>query len=155
MLKKIILIIGLLSLGLFAAQMKLLDQNAKDIVYQVPLKKFQKFICEAKLKDGTVIQFVSVKSMLQVYYHQKYFLDHKLMRSKIAAMYVQDYITGDVLNAKDALFVFGSRLVGPHGDDLIPLKDQNSAKLFELKYGGSRILPYSKMTVGLIKYLDM
>lgn len=155
MLKKIILIISLLSFGLLASPMKLLNQNAKDVVYQIPLKKFQKFICEAKLKDGTVIQFVSVKAMLQVYYHQKYFLDHKLMRSNIADMYVQDFITGDVLNAKDALFVFGSKLVGPHGDDLIPLKNQSNAKLFELKYGGTRILPYSKMTVGLIKYLDM
>jgi len=155
MLKKIILIIGLLSFGLLASPIKLLDQNAKDIVYQIPLKKFQKFICEAKLKDGTVIQFVSVKSMLQVYYHQKYFLDHKLIRSNIADMYVQDFMTGDVLNAKDALFVFGSRLVGPHGDDLIPLKNQSHVKLFKLEYGGTKILSYSKISLGLIRYLDM
>ena len=153
--KKIILIIGLLSFGLLASPMKLLNQNAKDIVYQIPLKKFQKFICEAKLKDGTAIQFISVKSMLQVYYHQKYFSDHKLIRSKIVDMYVQDFISGDVLNAKDALFVFGSRLVGPHGDDLIPLRNQSSVKLFKLEYGGTKVLLFHNISLGLIHYLDM
>ncbi len=153
--KKFILILTMLSLGLFATQIKLLDQNASDLAYQLPLKKYPKFLCEATLENGKTIQFVSVKAMMQVYFHPKYFIKHKFMDSKIKKIYVQDFLTGDKIDAKKALYVFGSRVKGPHGDDLIPLKDENSVKLFKIKYKGTKTLPFEKLTVGLIRYLDM
>ncbi len=153
--KKILLIISLLTVTVFAGGITLMHPNAKDMVYQIPLKKFQKFICEAKLKDGKVVQFVSVKSMLQVYFHQKYFMDHKLIKAHIQDMYVQDFLTGDLVNAKDAVFVFGSNQTGPHGDDLIPLKNIDMAKLFKIKHGGTKILTFKQITLGLVRYLDM
>ncbi len=153
--KKILVIITLLTVVVFAGGIKLIHQDTKDMVYQLPLKKFQKFISEAKLKDGRVVQFISVKSMLQVYFHQKYFIDHKLIKTNISDMYVQDYLTGDIVNAKKAVYVFGSNLPGPHGDDLIPLKNRDMAELFKIKYGGTKVIKFSKLTVGLVRYLDM
>lgn len=153
--KKFILIIALLSFGLIAGQIKLRNEHAIDPVYNLPLKNYKKFICEATLKNGKVIQFVSVKSMMQVFYHQGYFIDHKYIDSNIKNMYVQDFLTGEKLDAKKALYVFGSRIIGPHGDDLVPLKDEASVKIFAIKYKGTKTLPYKKITVGLIKYLDM
>ncbi len=126
-----------------------------DMVYNLDLKKYPKFLCEAKLKNGKVVQFVSVKAMMQVYFHQDYFKKRKLLEANIDKMYVKDYLDGTKIEASKALYMFGSRLVGPHGDDLIPLKNQESAKLFKIKYGGTKLLPYSKITVGLIRYLDM
>jgi hypothetical protein len=126
-----------------------------DMVYSLDLKKYPKFLCEAKLKNGKVVQFVSVKAMMQVYFHQDYFKKRKLLEANIDKMYVKDYLDGTKIEASKALYMFGSRLVGPHGDDLIPLKNQESAKLFKIKYGGTKLLPYSKITVGLIRYLDM
>lgn len=153
--KKLLLVISFITVSVFGGGIKLIHQDTQDMVYQLPLKKFQKFICEAKLNDGRVVQFVSVKSMLQVYYHQKYFIDHKLIKTNIQSMYVQDFLTGDVVNAKDAVYVFGSNQTGPHGDDLIPLKNMDMAKLFKIKSGGTKILKFSKITLGLIRYLDM
>ena len=126
-----------------------------DIVYSLDLKKYPKFLTEAKLKNGKSIKFVSVKAMMQVYLHQDYFLKRKLIEDKIDKMYVYDYLDGTKIDATKALYMFGSRLVGPHGDDLIPLKNEANAKLFRLKYGGTKLLPYEKISVGLIKYLDM
>jgi hypothetical protein len=154
-LKKILLIISLVTLSMFAGGIKLIHQDTQDMVYQLPLKKFQKFICEAKLDDGRVVQFVSVKSMLQVYFHQKYFLDHKLIKKGIQSMYVQDFLTGDMVNAKDAVYMFGSNQAGPHGDDLIPFKNIDMAKIFKIKSGGTRILTFKQLDVGLVRYLDM
>jgi LPS O-antigen subunit length determinant protein (WzzB/FepE family) len=126
-----------------------------DMVYNLDLKKYPKFLCEAKLKNGKVVQFVSVKAMMQVYFHQDYFKKRKLLEANIDKMYVKDYLDGSKIEASKALYMFGSRLVGPHGDDLIPLKNQESAKLFKIKYGGTKLLPFSKITKGLIRYLDM
>ena len=153
--KKFILIITVLALSLFAGQIKLLNKNAIDPVYQLSLKKYPAFLCEATLENGKTVQFVSVKSMLQVYYHQQYFIYNKFIDSNIKDMFVQDYITGKKINAKKALYVFGSKLIGPHGDDLIPLKDQASVKIFSIKFGGTRTMKFSKMSAGLIKYLDI
>ncbi len=153
--KKFILVICLVSVSVFSAGIKLLDNNASDFAYQIPLKKYPKFLCEATLENGKVVQFVSVKAMMQVYFHQEYFLKHKFLDSKIKDIYIQDYLNGTKKDAKRSVYVFGSRVAGPHGDDLIPFKDSYSANLFKIKYGGTRVMPFEKVTIGLIRYLDM
>jgi len=152
--KKFLLIIGLLS-SLFSQEIKLTDSNATDIVYQLDLKKYPKFLCEAVLKNGKKVQFISVKAMMQVYFHQDYFKKHKLLDDDIKDLYVQDYLDGERINAKNALYMFGSKVVGPHGDDLIPLKNKTNADLFKLKYGGTKLLPFERLSKGLMRYLDM
>lgn len=153
--KKFILVVFLLAVSLFGNGIKILDDKAVDIVYQIPLKKYPNFICEATLENGKVVQFVSVKAMLQVYFHQDYFLRHKLIDAKIKDIYIQDYLNKTKKDARRAIYVFGSHVPGPHGDDLIPFKDTYSADLFKMKYGGTKILPFEKITIGLVRYLDM
>jgi nitrous oxide reductase accessory protein NosL len=153
--KKLALLIFLLSGLLLAGEIRLLDQNASDPAYQMPLKKYPKWICEAKLKNGKTIQFISVKSMMQIYQNQDYFKKHKLLDADIDAIYIQDFISGNRVDAAKAVYVFGSRIAGPHGDDLIPFASEDNAKLFMMKNGGTKILPFKKLSKGLIRYLDM
>ncbi len=153
--KKLFLTLFLLFSVGFAGEIKLIDNNATDPVYILPLKKYPKWLCEAKLKSGKTIQFASVKSMMTVYFHQPYFIKHKFLDSNITNLYVQDYLTGKKIDAKNAQYVFGSRIVGPHGDDLIPFENPINAKLFIIKNGGTKVLPFSKISKGLIRYLDM
>ncbi len=152
---KILLLLILLLGSLFSSEITLIDQNATDPVYILPLKKYPKFLCEAELKNGKKVQFVSVKAMMQVYQHQDYFKRHKLLEDDIKSIYVQDYLSGKRIPAQKAVYVFGSRLTGPHGDDLIPLENEEKAKIFMLRYGGTKILPFEKLSKGLIRYLDM
>ena len=139
----------------FNTKILLLDQNATDPVYILPLKQYKKWLCEAELKNKKKVQFVSVKSMMQVYYHQEYFIKHHLLPTGIKTMYVQDFISGQRVDATKAVYVFGSRITGPHGDDLIPFASEENAKLFMMKNGGTKILPFKKLNKGLIRYLDM
>ncbi len=153
--KKYLFIIVLLSIGLFAEKMPLINENTIDMVYQVPLKKFKRFVCEAKLENGQIVQFASVKSMMLVYYHQKHFLKVKLISAKIKHMFVQDFLTGNIVRAKKAVYIFGSNLVQPKGADVIPCKNMNSAKLFESKYGGVKILKFKDLSLKFIRFLDI
>jgi len=139
----------------FNTKVILLEQNATDPVYILPLKQYQKWLCEAELKNRKKVQFVSVKSMMQVYFHQPYFIKHGLLPSGIKTLYVQDFLNGEKVEASKAVYLFGSRIVGPHGDDLIPFASQENAKLFMMKHGGTKILPFEKLSKGLIRYLDM
>ncbi len=130
-------------------------QEKLDPVFSIPMDKYPKWHCEAVLKNGHTETFISVKSMMQVYLHQEYFLKRNLLKDKIDKIYVKDYLTGEKVNAKQAVYVFGSRIEGPHGDDLIPFSTETNAKLFMMKHGGTKLLPYSKITTGLLRYLDM
>ncbi len=126
-----------------------------DPAYNMPIDMKSKLLCEATLKNGKTAYFISVKSMMMVYLHQDYFLKRKLIEDRLDKLYVHDYLSGEKIEAPKAVYVFGSRVIGPHGDDLIPLANEEKAKLFELKYGGHKILPYTRIDQGLIRYLDM
>ena len=130
-------------------------QQKLDPMFSIPLDKYPKWHCEAILKNGHNATFISVKSMMQVYLHQAYFLKHNLLEDKIEKIYIKDYLTGEKSDAKRAVYVFGSRVVGPHGDDLIPFASEANAKLFMMKNGGTKLLPYAKITIALLRYLDM
>jgi nitrous oxide reductase accessory protein NosL len=152
----VLLIIGMVSAeSTFKGKIILLDQNATDLVYQLPLKKYPKWVCEAELINKQKMQFVSVKAMMQVYQHQEYFLKRNLIPAKIKTLYVQDYLNGERVEASKAVYLFGSKVVGPHGDDLIPFISPQNAEPFKLKHGGTKILPFERLTKGLIRYLDM
>ena len=153
--KKTILFLMISLSPLLARDIVPLDKNATDLVYMLPLKKFPKWICEAELKNGKKVQFASVKSMMQLFFHQDHFKKRKLVDDDVKTIYVQDFISGRRLEANKAVYLFGSHLIGPHGDDLIPFESEENAKLFMLKNGGTKILPYKKLSKGLIKYLDM
>lgn len=156
--KKLLLITILASLTIFAKDTNITNDfnpQITDMVYQLELKKYPKFLCEAKLKNGKTQKFVSVKSMMLVYTHQDYFKKHKLLEDSIDKIYVYDYLDSSKIEAQKAQYMFGSNVAGPHGDDLIPLKSQANVKLFKLKYGGTKLLPFTKITKGLLRYLDM
>ncbi len=152
---KILLSVIIFCTTILANEIKLIDKNATDPIYILPLKKYPKWLCEAELKNGKKVQFVSVKSMMQVYQHQDYFQRHKFIDDNISKIFIQDFISGRKVDATKAIYLFGSRLVGPHGDDLIPFENKNNAKIFMMKNGGTKILPFTRLKKGLIKYLDM
>ena len=152
---KKLLILALISYGLYAGEIKVTDQNATDAVYILPLKKYPKWLTEAELANGKKVQFVSVKSMMTVYQHQTYFKKHKFIDANITKISVQDFTSGRKVDAKKAVYIFGSKVIGPHGDDLIPFENIDNAKLFMFKNGGTKILRFNKLTKGLIRYLDM
>jgi len=157
--RKIVFLVLILSLNIFAEDINITIQKEPqklDPVYKLDLKKYPKFSTELILKNGKKIEFASVKSMMNFYFHpEKYPKYGVKSRTEIDKMFVKDYLTGKKIDAKDAFYVFGSRLVGPHGDDLIPLSSKTQADLFVKKYGGSRVMRIDKFTFGLIKYLDM
>jgi nitrous oxide reductase accessory protein NosL len=141
--------------GPFTGKILQLQTKAVDPAYEIPLDKYPKWLCEATLKNGKKAQFISVKAMMQVYFHQEHFKKYKLLEDDIQTMYVQDFISGQKVEATKAVYLFGSRITGPHGDDLIPFSSEENAKLFMMKNGGTKILPYARITKGLIRYLDM
>ena len=135
-------------------------QGKRDPVYLLEIDKHPKFAAEMKLKNGKTLRFASVKSMMNFYYHPEKYPGYGVgpEGKEIDRLIVQDYLDGTKVPAEKAWYVFGSRLVGPHGDDLIPLASKTRADLFVRRYGGTKIMDYKELRskgFGLIKYLDM
>ncbi len=130
--------------------------NRLDPVYQLKVDDYPKFHTEMVLKNGKKIRFCCVKSMMHFYFTPYRYPEYGIKKSsEIDKMFVKDYLDGTKVDAKKAWYVFGSRLVGPHGDDLIPLSSKTRAELFVKRYGGTRIMPFEKLSAGLVRYLDM
>ncbi len=132
--------------------------NATDPIYGLKIDKYPKFEADVILKSGKKIRFCCVKSMLHFYYKPWHFPEYGVKDpSQIQKMVVRDYLDATTVDAKHAWYVFGSRVVGPHGDDLIPLATRTKAELFVKRFGGSKIMDFKEVLskkYGLIKFLD-
>jgi len=134
-------------------------RSSRDPVYLLEIDKHPKFAAEMELKNGKKIRFASVKSMMNFFYHPEKYPGYGVgpRGKEIGELYVRDYLSGELVPAEKAWYVFGSRLVGPHGDDLIPLGSKTRA-VFVQRYGGTKVMDYKELRskgFGLIKYLDM
>ncbi len=130
--------------------------NLLDPVYKIKVDDYPKFATEMVLKNGKKIRFCSVKAMMHFFFGPYRYPEYGVKSSdEIDKIYVKDYLDGKEIDAKKAWYVFGSRLVGPHGDDLIPLASKARAELFVKRYGGTRIMPFEKLSAALVRYLDM
>jgi nitrous oxide reductase accessory protein NosL len=155
--------IALLALPLFAAVEALPEKAANpeglDPTYLIKVDKYPKFEADIVLKDGRLIRFCCPKSMFHFYFKPYHFPEYKVQNADaIDRLVVRDYLDGALVDAKKAWYVFGSRLSGPHGDDLIPLATKTRAELFVKRYGGSRIMDFDTVQAkgyGLIKFLDL
>jgi nitrous oxide reductase accessory protein NosL len=152
-----LLFIALSALALYGSESGWGDTpNKLDPVYQLSVDKYPKFQAEMVLKNGKKIRFCCVKSMLHFFFSPYRYPEYGVKDSgQIDRMYVKDYLDGSSIDAKKAWYVFGSRLVGPHGDDLIPLSSKTRAELFVKRYGGTRVMEFGKLSAGLVRYLDM
>ncbi len=169
---KKILVFVLTALFLIAAENnatgKKLDTNVTKIntapknidpVYGLDVTKHPKFQAKIVLANGKEILFCCPKAMFDLYFRPFNFPEYNIKEEKdFKQLLVKDYISGQWIDAKKALYVFGSRLQGPKGDDLIPVRNKDVLNVYMLKYGGSRVLTFpdiKKRGFGLIKFLDM
>lgn len=70
-----------------------------------------------------------------------------------AELYVTDYASGEILQAQDAFYVFGSVLQSARGDDLITFARLRDAQDFMREKKGHKILQFREISAKLIDYL--
>jgi nitrous oxide reductase accessory protein NosL len=69
-------------------------------------------------------------------------------------MSVSDYYTLEEVPAKEAIYVLGSNVFGPMGNELIPFKSKKSAKTFMQEHNGKAILMFDEITDKMVMALD-
>ncbi len=126
-------------------QKPLIPKDARCKVCGMFVAKYPKWTTTIKEVDGKILYFDGVKDMM------KYYFDN---REKFNQILVNDYYTLTPIIAQDAIFVIGSNIYGPMGDELIAFKTKKDAKNFLNEHHGKKIVKFDKITKELVYNLD-
>lgn len=113
--------------------------------------KYPSWISQIKLSDGQVVMFDGAKDMFVYYFAPKQYGGGD---TTVVDLAVKDYYTQEWLDGRKALYVIGSDVYGPMGDELIPFKNQASAVNFLGDHHGKKILPFKDITAELVKSMQ-
>lgn len=104
-------------------------------------------------KDGHAHHFDGAKDMFK-FFHElaKFAPGHK--REDIAGLYVTDFYNLAKVDARKALYVTGSDVLGPMGHELVPLASKEDAADFMKDHKGKRTLEFGQVTGAIAAGLD-
>ncbi len=148
-----------LLIGLWAsfalAQSPLPKPGPKDLcpVCGMLVSKYPHWIATIVYKDGHAHHFDGAKDMFKFWFDPpKYAAGHR--REMMAALWVTDYYNLQPVDAKSALYVIGSDVLGPMGHEFVPLANLADAEEFLKERKGKRILRFDQITKDLPVKLD-
>lgn len=156
--KRIIFLFFILVSSLFSAEIlgKTYEEISKLVQEVCPIKnvdidKHKDWAGYVELKDGSIVALSSSK------YTFAYMLivQKREGQDSVKNIYVTDYKSKKLIDAKTAYYVFGSNIMSVGGDDLIPFSLENDAKEFFQGNKGKQIYRFDRMTENFINYLDM
>jgi nitrous oxide reductase accessory protein NosL len=115
--------------------------------------KFVKWQTQIIFTDGVMVPFDGSKDMFKyilnmVKYEQKHTSDD------IAAIWVKGFDSGKWLDGRKAVYVVGSKVMGPMGKELIPFNNGDTAGKFKTANEGM-IKHFADISMGDIKKLGM
>ena len=107
--------------------------------------KYRHWIAQIVYKDGSYAVFDGPKDMF------KYYLDpgkyHAAKKTAdISGVFVTEYYSTKLMDARKMFYVKGSNIFGPMGDELIPLASEADALEFMRDHKGSGILKFTEVT---------
>ena len=115
--------------------------------------KYPDFVAQIIFTDNTYAVFDGAKDMFKYYLNLKKYSATK-KPSDIAAVYVTDYYSMQLIDGRTARYIVGSDVFGPMGRELIPIAQDKEAQLFMKDHAGKQIVLFEAVTPELLKGLD-
>lgn len=154
--KKLFFLLVFISVALFGAD--IIGKEYKDLdlkqescpIKTVSILKHKDWLGYIELKDGKIVALSSPK-----YTFAYMLIEQKKDDKSVLNVYVTDFKTKKIIDAKSAYYVFGSNMMSVGGDDVIPFALESDAKEFYKEKHGRQIYRFDRMTENFINYLDM
>ncbi len=115
--------------------------------------KFVKWQTQIIFTDGVMVPFDGSKDMFKYILNMAKY-DKKHSRNDIAAIWVKGFDSGKWLDGNKAVYVVGSKVMGPMGKELIPFNNGDDAKKFKAANEGM-IKNFTDISMDNIKKLGM
>jgi nitrous oxide reductase accessory protein NosL len=117
------------------------------------VSKYPNWVATIVYKDGHAHHFDGTKDLLKFWFDPpKYVAGHN--REMIATLWVTDYYGLQKIDARKALYVIGSDVLGPMGHEFVPLANQADAADFLKEHKGKRVLTFQQVTKEMPVRLD-
>ena len=99
--------------------------------------------------------FDGVKDLMKFYFNPSKWGNYiASTKQNITKILVTDYYSQDAINGIKAFYVIGSDIYGPMGNELIPFKNIEDAKVFKKDHFGTKIIQFSDITSKDVYKLD-
>jgi copper chaperone NosL len=115
--------------------------------------KYPKWVGLTVFKDGSSYFYDGAKDLFKHLFNVPKYTPGKQPEG-IKDIYVTDYYEVELIPAKTAFYVIGSDVLGPMGHELLPFKNQESAREFLEDHKGKSILRFHEVTPALVESLD-
>ena len=117
------------------------------------VSKYPNWVATIAYNDGHAHHFDGAKDMFKFWFEPaKYAAGHK--REDMAAIWVTDFYNLQPIDARKAWYVIGSDVLGPMGDEFVPLATKEDAADFRKDHKGKRILTFDQVTLELVLKVD-
>ena len=128
------------------------DRDACPVCGMFPAR-YPDWIATVLFKDGHADHFDGAKDMFKYLLNmEKYASGRKA--ADIERIAVTDYYATKRIDARTALYVIGSDILGPMGHELIPHPDQYDADEFLKDHQGKRLMTFDEVTMEILLGLD-
>lgn len=106
--------------------------------------KFDQWLSQIVVTDAKPLVFDGVKDMMAYYFNPaQYGGDIDMSQAEI---WVRNYYTLDYIDGRNALYVIGSDVLGPMGDELIPFSTRDEAENFKKDHQGTAVILFGDIT---------
>ena len=117
------------------------------------VSKYPNWVATIVYKDGHTHHFDGAKDMFKFWHEPaKFAAGHR--REDMAAIWVTDFYGLARIDAKKALYVIGSDVLGPMGHEFIPLANAEDAAEFARDHKGRRTLRFDQVVRGMAEQID-
>jgi len=106
---------------------------------------YKNWLAEIIFTDSSYAVFDGPKDMFRYYLDLKKYNPSK-KASDISNIYITEYYSTELTDARKAFFVQGSDVNGPMGAELVPVASETAAKEFLKDHKGKKILKFNEVT---------
>ncbi len=117
------------------------------------VSKHADFLAEIVFEDGVCAFFDGAKDMFRFYFDMAAYVPSRTA-ADIAAIYVTDYYSLEMIDGRKAFYVIGSDVLGPMGRELIPVAGEAEAATFLEDHKGRAVLKFADITAKTVHDID-
>lgn len=132
-----------------AAPAEGVDSSVRCAVCGMFVAKYDNWLAQIRLADGTVMYFDGVKDLLVFYFDPGGY--SKAAPKDIKEIWVRDYYSLQWLDGRSAFYVVGSDVYGPMGKEFVPFASREAVDSFLHDHKGEKILVFSEINNDLVQ----
>lgn len=103
---------------------------------------FHNWVAAIEFRDGTRFYFDGPKDLFVCFFDLPTYRKGATV-ADVAAVYVTEYYSTEMADARDVYFVTDSDVLGPMGQELVPVRGREAAETFRRDHGGKRLLQFT------------